>query len=638
MFYGIAVLGVVGIFNAACWGFWRLLFEDAPLPFGFWVVNVMATAGLTVGGSLIELGRFDRDPDTAAHRLGARAVDPGHARLGWRERRLVNVVEEMSLAARLPVPRIFILERDASINALATGLGREDAAIIVTAGALDLLERDELQGVVSHEVAHIAAGDVAVSTRVAALNAGLELVSDAGRRLGAFGGILLICGLAGHLAATVIAAAMSRNRELRADALAVELTREPTGLGRALRKLWWLSTCSPIPSAQSSPRLAALATPTAAAFRTAMFDAPPSRTRWLHTHPPLAQRITRLLGYAAGPLPISERSPADGVGRSVSPGAAQPDDGNVVEGLATAAWLAEHALAPLEFRPVGRINGIRAVGDRVASRAPTDIDLGDTDVDVGHTEILAQVLRLTHDASDAAALSMLLAAGAGADESAWSPRWRTAAARQSKVAEQLRRIPPDVIEVLRWPLLERAAASLRLLAHPWPQELLATLRARIEMDQRVSLSEWVYYMLLRVRLLGPQNEASRGDEPEVDPAQAVRWVVMLLARSTARPELRAQRVANELLRVVGLSRTGQSIPPLDVGGLQAVVTSLRRLPMLRRPLLMRGLAEFLPVDAPMETRDFLRVLALIIDTPMPGFDQAGERPAEFTMARAIPAA
>ncbi|MGE0313858.1 MAG: M48 family metalloprotease [Lautropia sp.] len=642
LLYAIAVLGVVAVFDGAGWLIWRALFAEAPLPIGFHTINVLATAGLVVGGSLVELSRFDRHPDTVAQRLGARAVEPGGRGLTLAERRLVNVVEEMALAAHVPVPRIFVVEREPSINALATGLTVPASAIIVTAGALERLSRNELQGVIAHEIAHIASGDVAVGTRVAALNAGLELVSDAGRRFGAIGTILLVCGSAGHLAATLIAAAMSRNREFHADALAVVLTREPTGLARALRKLWWIADAAALAARTRVPRpwgerraRSPLEQPCVAGFRAAMFDASAMPATWLRTHPPLRERIARLLGYAAGPLPCAEADAA-GPGTGVADASDAMRTGGIAglagnagnagnaadsaagaalaEAQTSAAWLARHALPALAF-------------DRAVLRDAADP--GDP---------MIALVQATHDANDAAALAMLLVCGAGADESTWPPRWRVASSRQQHIADQLRRLPSASIQALRWPLLERCAASLRGLAEPWPRELLGALRARIELDQRVTLSEWIYYMLLRVRLAGDSSTRCRGDEAEIDAAQAVRWTVMLLARATAQPELRAQRVANELVRALALPRTSPTTPPLDVGGLQSAVASLRGIGLLQRPLLMRGLVDFLVQDAPVEARDFLRVLALVIDTPLPRFGPPRPDGAIFTRAQAIPAA
>lgn len=626
LLYGLAVVGVVAAFNAGCWSAWRAFFPEAALPTGFWAVNIGATAGLILGGSLIEWHRLEHDPARIADRLGATPIVAGAALANAAERRLVNVVEEMALAARQPIPRIYVLARDPQINALVTGMRREDAAVIVTAGALERLDRAELQGLVAHELAHVASGDVAINTRLAALTAGLELVSDAGRRaIGLTHGprarrddhplflpalvlylpglLLCACGLAGHLAARLLVAAISRNREFHADALAVQLTREPLGLGRALRKVLWLETQ---PDAAASP-LASLP-----GLQQSLFQGATHWPAWLESHPPLAERIERLLGRRAGPLPSHPKPIAD-----LPPAA---PDGIADEAGATALWLARHSLPPLVYAAPGQAP--RATGDD-----------------------LAELAQAAHDASNAAALVVLLVLGGGLDETVWPARWRSAAQRQQPIADCLRRLDPDAIQTLRWPLLELATASLRGLARPWRDELLRMLRGQIEIDQRVTLSEWIYYMLVRARLLPLDGTAWRGDENDADAAEAVRWIVMLLSRATGQPDLRAQKLANELVRDAQLSRTGQTHPPLDVGGLQAAVARLRMLPPLQRPLLMRRLVAFLPPEAPVEVRDFLRILALIIDCPLPRFELHGApdrfdddalAPAPFTREPANP--
>ena len=119
----------------------------------------------------------------------------------------------------------------------------------------------------------------------------------------------------------------------------------------------------------------------------------------------------------------------------------------------------------------------------------------------------------------------------------------------------------------------------------------------------------------------------------------------LLGSVVGEPALRSERTANEIVRALALSRTGQSYPPLDVGGMQAAVASLRHLPMLQRPLLMKQLVAILPAEAPVEARDFLRVLALIIDCPLPHFlpvrmetPETGSMPTEMTLLGTEPAA
>ena len=169
-------------------------------------------------------------------------------------RQLQNVVDEMSIAAGLPRPRTYIVP-DPDPNAFATGRGPEHASIAVTRGLLDALDRDELQGVVAHEMSHIRNYDVRVMTVVAALVGSVALISDWSRRArwsgggrdrdrsggGLAAGIIMIIWViaitVAPLVAQMLAMMVSRRREYLADASGAELTRNPMGLARALEKI-----------------------------------------------------------------------------------------------------------------------------------------------------------------------------------------------------------------------------------------------------------------------------------------------------------------------------------------------------------------------------------------------------------------
>ena len=613
--YVLAVVGVVVVFNAAAFVAWRVLFGSAPLPYGFLLVNTLATGGLVLAGTFVERQRLDEDATAVAERLRARPLLGGAAGLSLLERRLINVVEEMALAAHQPIPRLHVMEHESSINALAIGLTREDAAVILTRGAIERLNRDELQGVVAHEVAHLASGDVVVNSQLAAMNFGLELVANAGRRAfdAAFpsgigrrstgigpgvlmvvpGVLLLVVGWVGHLAARLLTAAIGRTREFHADALAVRLTRNPKGLGNALRKISWMGLHDP-----TSATLGRAACPVGLDHALFQSDRHPGswRSSWFATHPPLGARIERLLGEVAGPM-VAERGSDDQASLSLDQARA-------------AAWLSLSALPALVYLAEGALPGEPATRSGAAAAR---------EAAQRRNEDLVALVAASHNSNSAAAMTALLVVGGAVEAEIWPTRWRAAMNRQAELAARLRRLGPETVEGLRWPLLELCAASIKPLARPWQEDLLRMLRGQIEVDQRVTLAEWIYYMLLRARLLPPDPEAWRGDEGEANAAEAVRWVMALLARSVGEPDLRAQRISNEIIQRFGLSRTGQSYPPLDVGGLQSTVASLRHLPMLQRPLLLKRFVKFLPPEAPIETRDFLRVLALIIDCPMPEF-------------------
>jgi heat shock protein HtpX len=181
---------------------------------------------------------------------GARPVDVANP--SDRHRQLVNVVAEMRLAGGLPMPRVYVIE-DSAPNAFATGRDPKRASLGVTTGLLDKLDRDELQGVIGHEMSHIGNLDIRFALLVGVLVGSIALLSDWFLRIAHWGGsddddgagkarlvlwaVALLLALVAPLIARAVQAAVSRSRESLADASAVELTRNPLGLASALRKI-----------------------------------------------------------------------------------------------------------------------------------------------------------------------------------------------------------------------------------------------------------------------------------------------------------------------------------------------------------------------------------------------------------------
>ncbi len=232
-----------------------------------------------------------------AFRAGARLVmDLAHARRAdpAAEPVLHNVVAEMALAAGIPRPAVYIIETDAP-NAFAAGLDPSRAAIAVTRGLLGLLDRDELQGVVAHEMGHIVNWDMRYGTAVAVLVGVVALLADGILRGGFHGGhrsrraatafgLLFVFALIAPLAARLVQMAVSRQREFLADATAVRLTRHPQGLIGALEKL--ADAARPFPGANRATQHLYIVNP----FR----NWGEAASGLLATHPPLERRIERL--------------------------------------------------------------------------------------------------------------------------------------------------------------------------------------------------------------------------------------------------------------------------------------------------------------------------------------------------------
>ena len=197
-----------------------------------------------------------------AKSLGGREVD--RSTNNHKERVLVNVIEEMSIASGVPVPSIFILDQEDDINAFAAGYTPSDAAIGVTSGCLNILNRDELQGVIAHEFSHILNGDMRLNIRMISILFGILVLtligyftlrflpwgssrrSSSNSKEGNGGGLaiiliialaMMIFGFIGQIMAKLIKAAVSRQREFLADASAVQFTRNPAGISGALKKI-----------------------------------------------------------------------------------------------------------------------------------------------------------------------------------------------------------------------------------------------------------------------------------------------------------------------------------------------------------------------------------------------------------------
>ena len=216
----------------------------------------VAAAVLILGATLYRTARLSSGGGRVATELGGVKV-PADVSDPLR-RRLRNVVEEMAIASGVPVPEIYVLEKEPGINAFAAGFTPGDAAIAVTRGTLEILDREELQGVIAHEFSHVLNGDMRLNIRMMGVLFGIMVISLVGRmilrggyhtgiaasrRSKSSGGVvalglgLAVLGWIGVFFARLIKAAVSRQREYLADASAVQFTRQTQGISNALKKI-----------------------------------------------------------------------------------------------------------------------------------------------------------------------------------------------------------------------------------------------------------------------------------------------------------------------------------------------------------------------------------------------------------------
>lgn len=296
----LAVLMIVGALELAAW----LVVGPSPKVLA-WVA--IASLGIIGFGSLYRLSTLSGGGEAVAQQLGGERVpedthDPDL-------RRLRNVVEEVAIASGVPVPGLYVLEHEPGINAFAAGHSTSDAVVAVTRGALERLNRDELQGVIAHEFSHILNGDMRLNMRLLGVLFGISVIALIGRRimefsvvgpdlrgrnrgifilwLVVFGLVALVVGWVGLVFARMIRAAVSRSRERLADASAVQFTRQRAGLAGALKKIGGLADGSELSSRGDAEEVSHMLFGEGIAYGSL-------GARLFATHPPLLERISAL--------------------------------------------------------------------------------------------------------------------------------------------------------------------------------------------------------------------------------------------------------------------------------------------------------------------------------------------------------
>lgn len=353
------------------------------------------TAAVMLGASLHRLAVLRGGGGVLARELGASLATAGSE--DPQERRLLNVVEEIAIAASIPTPPVYVLREESGINAFAAGYAPSDAVVVVTGGMLRRLNREQLQGVVAHEFSHILNGDMRLNIRLLALLHGIAALSligrvmlESGRYSRKGGGLmlpgmaLLIIGAIGAGVAALIRAAISRQREYLADASAVEFTRNPAGLAGALKVVGGAGPHGRVTSARASQCNHMFFADGRASLASSL----------LASHPPLADRIRRLDPTWDGRWPASQVEEAPEVGRAAAPWAAA-----ALADVRTSIPLAPAATA-VPARPAAANAGSAAVAGWSAQIVLQRVQSARTRIDAIRPELLAAA----RDAFDAQAL------------------------------------------------------------------------------------------------------------------------------------------------------------------------------------------------------------------------------------------
>jgi len=570
----------------------------------FWRVAA-STLLLILAASIYKTRAVTRSADSVALGLGGRPVDPDTA--DPHERRLLNVVEEMAVASGVPVPAVHLLPAEPGINAFAVGLDTSRSSIAVTDGCMRKLSRDELQGVIAHEFSHLLNGDARLNLRLLGLVHGILVIGLLGsailrssgrsgggrqRKIGSGLSALLVTGASlyaigsiGVFFTRLIKAAVSRQRELLADASGVQFTRNPEGLAGALKKIGGLDGGS---------RLLAPRAEEASHF---YFSEGMRFTALLSTHPPLVERIRLLDPQFRGEL----------AGGMIAPAGLEQE----IAGVAAATPPA----SPLAVQPRALVRSVGALTDRhiayaqsLLAHIPQRLREAIRESWVARAVVLALLLDRKPD-TRAAQLGALLALG--------DPHLPDQVARASAA---LQAVPAEA----RLPILDLALPALRKLSAAQYRALSTAVDRMVSADARIDLFEYTLQRVLLRHLsahFGVQA-APPAAGPPIEVVEALSMLLSMLAHAGSADPAEVAHAFEAARKEVSPERFQPALLPRERCSLRALDRALDRLgdtaPRLRAQILAACVAA-VATDGTVTAAEgeLLRAIADSLGCPMP---------------------
>lgn len=572
------------------------------------VAAVGGSALLIAVGSLYKIAQLRDGGSAVALALGGRRLDPDSTKL--EERRLLNVVEEMAIASGLPVPDVYVLDNEPGINAFAAGNTTSDAVIGVTQGTVQLLHRAELQGVIGHEFSHILNGDSRINLRAIGLLHGIFFLALVGRfimrgsrspkREGAGAALiglgLLAIGSIGVLFGRMIQSAISRQRELLADASAVQFTRDADGLVGALKKIGGAQAHSYLktPGADEASHI---------------FFSEAIRRFFLfrglfRTHPPIGDRIRKLEPQWDGEL-IEVALPEISKGMSSPPGPAPAQISGFAE-VPTEAAVAE-AVA------------------HIGNPLPAQVEYAS----LLHARLPDLWIHAVHQAPMAQAMvfGLLLAQ----DEVLRGSEIRAVAElTDPETADLVLRFHSeagDRSSAQKIALIDMAMPTLRSLSADEYRRFNQVVQALIESDRRMDLFEYTLSRMIQRHLA--RHFERIGQAPVKFRALRtllpdIRVLLSTLARVGSRSEEQAAQAFRHGAQVLHLTGEHAQLLPAEQCTLQDVDAALSRYdaatPTLKKSLMLSCAATVMADDRVTDREvELIRAIGDAVDCPVPPF-------------------
>lgn len=583
-----------------------------------------------------------------ARSLGGVRVDRDTTDL--KRKRLLNIVEEMSIASGVPMPEVYILEQEAAINAFAAGHTPANAAVTVTQGALDALNREQLQGVIGHEFSHILNGDMRLNIQLMGWVFGLFVVALIGRMILnsssfvsrdrrnsnvqlIFGLAVLVLGYIGLFFGRLLQAAVSRQRERLADASGVQFTRNPQGLKEALVKIAIAPDGSVLRAANAEQ----------AAH---MFFAE-GLSRAFATHPPIFERIRELdpqfsqrdLQQLAQEM--SKQGPEEAAVADAAPRAARQGDlATQMTQLGSAGIPGAAVLAGAAGAPGAGVSAAaaRAVGGAaIPTPAAADVAMQVGQPQTVHIE-QAKALRLaippelrtfaeSSGHAQAIVLALLLSRDAAVRARQLESLQGSLGANNTTVVQQAAALTDGLAPLLRLPVFQQIFPGLRRVPVPQRKALARIANDLIAADARMDVFEFCLSKLLETLLNDEMDARAPHGNLSLDSAQnEIAVLFATLARIGAEDDS-AARMAYEagMATVLPMRRPDYRSSAQWAQELGDALPRLDDLHPFAKKAVVEGLVKTVANDDVMtvEEAELLRAVCALMHCPLPPLVAAG---------------
>ena len=575
-------------------------------PASFYAIVTLATLALIAGGSLVQIMRLAGGGTALALMMGARPLSQASSEPA--ERRLLNVVGEMAIASGTAVPQVFVMDAEPAINAFAAGYSPDQAAVVVTRGTLDGLNREELQGVIGHEFSHVLNGDMRLNLRLMGVLGGILLLTTLGRMLARsssrrnskgsslvlLGVGLIAIGYIGVFFGRLIQASVSRQREFLADASSVQFTRNPDGIGRALAKIGMAGSRVGHPRAEAASHMF-FGEAIASGFGSLMA-----------THPPVRERLARIYGRPVAISDIVARPASAALSPAAHAGVSGFAGGNA---FGRSAATGAQALLKTEANAV-----IAAMGNVSVRHVDYAASLLDS------LPQHARELTRTIEGAKQAMFGLVFAPG-GPARQVQSDLLRAGGENAELVATIALEVQA-LGKVARLPLIALAAPTLKSLAPAQRAAFLVVLQRLIAADQRVTLEEFVMAAMLEAALGERAGRAVAARYRTLEPLAADAQLILSLIAHATNGEAAAS--FDHGLKELGFPLMLLAASAVSLDAVKAALARLNQLALMQKPRLVKALVQCALADGTLSLTDaeLLRAICSTLDSPLPPFLEA----------------